>query len=105
MAKIIKKTISWTASTASDVVSHKVYTAKEVDGVSYNSPNVEVPMPDTQIILPDAFPSGTFGEDTNYLIGITAVDDVGNESDMVEVSAPFDFIAPDAPTGVTVSDL
>lgn len=104
MAIVKKKRISWTPSGDADVVSHRIF-AKEVSTPinpevdSY----VEVLITDPQeIIAPDGFPSGTFAGDTNYTIGMVAVDDVGNLSDVVEISVPFDFIAPSVPTNLAV---
>jgi predicted transcriptional regulator len=99
-----QKRIRWTASIAADVVAHRVYVAKDPDMPTYSSLHVEVAMPKTEVLAPNDFPAGTFSEDVVYNIGITAVDDVGNESNMEVASSPFDFIAPDAPTNVIIED-
>ena len=105
MSKVITKNVTWTASTSPDVVAHKVYWCPEAEDLGYESDNVLVVMPKTNLVLPDealSFPV----EEGNFKIGITAVDDVGNESDMAElVSLPFDFAAPDAPTNLAVEDV
>lgn len=103
MAKVIPRTIKWDPSAAADVVAYRVYVAKDPMQPDYDSPRAEVA--GTEIIAPDGFPQGTFDEDTLYNIGVSAVDDIGNESDITVVSAPFDFVAPDAPTNVRVAPL
>lgn len=105
MAKINPKRLTWDPPLPeSDVVGHRVYVAKEGETLDYNSLSALVDMPMLEIILPDQFPNFPLA-DANYNIGIAAVDDVGNESDMTLVSVPFDFAAPAAPTGVRVMDL
>jgi len=107
MAIVKKKKISWTPAGDADIVAHRVYAVES--GIVINpevTPYVEVLITDPQeIIAPDGFPAGTFSGDTNYTIGMVAVDDVGNLSDVVEISSPFDFIAPSAPTNLVVAAL
>ena len=105
MAKIIKKKVSWTASTASDVEGYKVYWSTEANGEpDYDADNVEVSA--TQVIFPDDTPTFPVAEEGNYILGVAAVDDVGNESDMAVTSpVPFDFNAPDAPSNVIVENI
>lgn len=102
MAKIKPKTISWNPSESDDVAGYRVY-HKPADGnpFDYGDPFVETPA--NEITAPDDFPEGAFSAETEYLIGVSAVDDMGNESDIAEVSSPFDFIPPEPPTGLSVS--
>lgn len=51
----------------------------------------------TEIVLPDEWPEFPLERGT-YHIGITARDEVGNESDPLLSSAPFKFTAPPAPS-------
>lgn len=103
MAVVKKKKITWIADPDSkDIVSHNVYCDKATQDLDYNSTYVNVAMPKTEVILPDEFPPGFFDADTNYKVGISAIDDVGNESSIVSVQAPFDFVAPGAPSGIKV---
>lgn len=44
--------------------------------------------------------SGMSGVDEEYLFGLAAIDDVGNESDTWTGQHPVDFIAPSVPTNV-----
>ena len=103
--RTIKKRIRWDPSLAADVAVYRVYVEKEPTAVGYDSQYIEVTAPTTQVVVPDDFPAGTFSEDTLYNMGISALDDLGNESDITPVSAPFDFVAPDAPTNIIVEDL
>ncbi len=106
MSDVKKKRIRWTAANDSDIVAHRLIVAPEgVELTKDTTPMIEVAMPTTQVIAPDDFPEGTFGEDTNYRIGIFSVDDVGNTSDIAMVTSPFDFIAPGAPTDVIVENV
>lgn len=101
MAKVKNYTITWTKSTATDVVGYKVYYVPETDVLDYGSPNVAVGDVDTVTIPADVpdFPL----IDGVYKIGLSSVDDVGNESDIIEKTVPFDLVAPDAPTNLEVA--
>lgn len=102
MARTASKTISWNPSSSPDVQSYRVY-YKPDDGsaVQYNDPYIETQ--DSQVIAPDDFPSGAFNTDGDYRIGIGALDDMGNESDITEITHPFDLTPPDPVTGLAVS--
>ena len=103
MAKISKRRISWDASASADVTGYKVYWSAVADGdPDYSSPSVGTTSP--ELTIPDDAP-GFPMEEADYVIGITAVDDVGNESDMVTATAPFDFLAPDAVSNVVISSI
>jgi hypothetical protein len=41
----------------------------------------------------------------NLELGITAVNQAGNESDITKISAYFDFTVPEAPKSLMVEDL
>ena len=107
MSKVKKKKIRWTPAGDSDIVAHRVFVAHEGDEIdTARNIYVEVPIGDEQsVILPDDFPPGTFADEGNYIVGICAVDDVGNEGDLALVASPFDFIAPGAPTDLIVENL
>ena len=49
-----------------------------------------------EVVLPEQVPSFPIVKGSIEL-GITAVNEIGNESDMMIVAAPFHFSAPDAP--------
>jgi hypothetical protein len=94
MAKIRKRKIRWNASASPGVIGYKVYWAVDT-GVSYDSDFADVGNV-TEIVLPDAIPSfPVFRGDIQ--LGITAVTEMGNESEMMTTSAPFEFMAPDPP--------
>jgi len=102
MAKIIGKKIKWVASSAADLVAHNLYVCKDTETLTYDTQHVTVNMPAVEYILPGIFSITTEG---TFKIGLTAVDDMGNESDMVNIASPFDFIAPSAPSGLQVINL
>ena len=105
MAIIKKKTITWDASPDPDVVAHHIYVEPADQELQQGiSPHARVDMPTLAMVAPDEFPPDTFLEDMDYKIGISAIDDVGNESDMVILEHPFDFVAPAAPSNIQVSD-
>ncbi len=102
MAKIRKRRIRWDASSSTDTVSFKVYWA--VGGkVNYDSDCVKVGMC-KEIILPDAIPSFPVTQG-KIEIGVTAVNEIGNESDMVTLSVPFQFSVPESPKNLVMENL
>ena len=81
------------------MIGYKLYWAVG-GGVSYNSDFSEVGNV-TEVILPDDIPS--FPLVTGDIeLGVTAVNNTGNESDITKFSAPFDFAMPKAPTELMV---
>lgn len=102
MAKIVKRSISFGASSAPDIAGYKLYWSVG-SPVDYTSTNADIGNK-TTVIIPDDVPSFPLVE-AQVNIGITAIDDIGNESDMVTATAPFDFDAPDAPTNLVVGTL
>lgn len=103
MANIKKTQISWTKSGSTDVVGYKIYYVPEGEILNYSSLNVSVGDVD-HVTIPDDVPGFPL-IDGNYQIGLTAVDDVGNESDFIIKTVPFDLVAPDAPTNLEVTVL
>lgn len=102
MAKIVKRKIRWVSSQASDVVGYKVYYVVGGGAIDYAStPFKEVNSNISQLVVPDDLPE-LANVDSDVTIGVAAVDDIGNESDVTEVTVPFDFAAPDVPTGLVV---
>ena len=102
MAKFRKKKITWDSVDGSDVANYKLYWAVG-GGVDYNSDCAEVGNV-TEVMLPDDVPSFPHVA-ADMEIGVTAVSDKGNESDMSVFSAPFDFTAPPAPQNLMVADV
>jgi len=99
LVSIRKRSVRWNASTAPSVTGYKVYWAVG-GGVNYDSDFAEVGNV-TKVILPDDIPSFPILAG-DIELGVVAVNQIGNESDMAKLSGPFDFSAPDAPTGLTV---
>ena len=101
MAKVKTKKLTWTDSTAQDVVGYNVYWNREADG-NPDYTDTPVSVTGTGVFIPDDIPSFPL-EDISFIFGVSAIDDAGNESDIALTGAvPLDFIAPDAPTNVSV---
>jgi hypothetical protein len=94
MAKVKKRRLLWEPSTSSNVIGYKLYWA-EKGHVSYDSPCAMIGNV-TEIILPDQVPSFPVVKGSVEL-GITAFNEIGNESDMTVFPAPFQFSVPEAP--------
>lgn len=99
MAKIKKRKLRWKTSASPGVVGYKLYWAEE-GHVNYDSEsamlgNVE------EIVLPDGIPSFPLVKGAIEL-GITAVNEIGNESHMTKVTFPFQFSVPDPPENLTL---
>lgn len=94
MAKIKKRKLQWTASQSPQVVAYKLYWAQG-EKVGYESPNASLGNV-TEVVLPDDVED--FKPEAGPVeFGVTAVDELGNESDLVTVAAPHQFNAPQAP--------
>ena len=102
MGKLRKRRVRWNAARSGDVVGYRLYW-KVGQGVNYDSDFAEVG-DRTEVILPDDIPS--FPLVTAEMdLGVTAVSNKGNESDMVRFSAPFEFTVPDAPTDLSIETI
>lgn len=91
----------WGASTDPDVIDYLVRWAIPPGTINYNpelNPGLNIGKV-TQVSLPL---SGMPNIDGQLTIGITARDDVGNESDPAEGTFPFDFQPPAPPTSLVV---
>jgi hypothetical protein len=87
----MKKRVQWNPSPTQDIACHRLYWAlgKSVD---YDSDFIEV-ADDTEVILPDDTPC--FPLVSGFVeLGITAVDQAGNESDMTRRYVFVDFASP-----------
>ena len=94
MAKMKKRRLSWKASNSSQVVGYKLYWSVG-GGVGYHSSCVGLKNV-TEIVLPDDVASFTPANGP-IEFGITAIDELGNESDMATLFAPYQFSVPEAP--------
>lgn len=99
MAKIKKRNLCWTASDSSQVVGYKLYWSE--DSVPDYDSNCEMLGNVTEIILPDDV--AAFKPKSGPItFGVTAVDELGNESDMVTLAAPYQFNVPKAPADLHI---
>lgn len=99
VAKIKKRQLRWTASESPQTVGYKMYWA-ENEKVSYDSQCVKVGNV-TTIVLPDDVEA--FRPQNGPIeFGIAAVDELGNESDLITISAPYQFSAPQAPEEIWI---
>ena len=108
MALIKDVFLDFNPSDSPDVVGHNLYVTlapAPVDAVDangdYTAQSFDIGM-DSHVDLNDipGFPTA----DGVYNLGITAVDDVGNESSMLVVpDVPLDFTAPNPPTSASIS--
>jgi len=102
MSLIRTKTVKWDKPSSSEVIAHYVYVHRGEGRINYTDPRVRVLMPECEVKLPGSFPVETFQPGITYKIGVSAADEQDNESDIVEVDYPFDFVPPDPPTGLKV---
>jgi hypothetical protein len=100
--------LKFNPSDSPDVKSYRLYVVeapadvKEIDGATgkYKAPFFNIGL-NTNVDLNGiaGFPT----KDAVYNLGVTALDDVGNESEMMAVNdVPLDFAAPNPVSGLTV---
>jgi len=101
MGKIKQKKLRWEPAAGEESAKYKLYWS-ENGTLDYTSSFAEVGAV-TQVILPDDIPS--FPRVAGSLeLGIAAVNQAGNESDITKISAYFDFTVPEAPKSLVVED-
>jgi hypothetical protein len=98
MAKLASNKIGWNRSSAADVVGYRLRIKAAPGAVDYSDPAVDVGNVDSfDFALAPEFS----GFDDVFNVGVTAVDDGGNESDISRLDAfPLDLVPPDAPTNL-----
>lgn len=102
MSKIKKRRFRWESSHSSQVVGYKLYWS-EWGGVGYDSECAELGNV-TQVVLPDEVVS--FRPANGPVeFGLTAVDELGNESDMTILYAPYQFSVPEAPANLKIETM
>ena len=102
MAKIKKRKLSWMASGSSQVVGYKLYWSDN-GTVDYDS-KCEILGNVTEIVLPDDVKS--FKPNGGAVrFGVTAVDELENESDMITLKAPYQFRIPEPPDDLYLQKL
>ena len=94
MPKLKPRMLRWRASDSAQVAFYKLYWAEQ-GGVGYDSDHAVVGNV-TEVILPDGVEAFTPGNGP-VEFGLTAVDELGNESDMVRLNAPYQFSVPSPP--------
>ena len=102
MAKLKRRRLSWRPSGSPQVVGYKLYWSQG-DEVTYDSQSAPLGNV-TAVILPDDIVSFKPGNGS-LEIGLTAVDELGNESDMITVSAPYQFSVPEIPSGLKIESV
>ena len=102
MAKIRKRKLKWIASNSSQIVGYKLYWS-ENGAVNYDSRCVSLGNV-TEIVLPDDVDSFRPGGGP-VEFAITAVDELGNESDMITLRAPYQFNVPKTPQDLYLQKL
>jgi hypothetical protein len=95
MAKLKARVLRWRASESAQVAFYKLYWSEQ-GGVDYDSDHAIVGNV-TEVLLPDDVEDFRPGHGP-IEFGLTAVDEVGNESDMVRLKAPYQFTVPSAPS-------
>jgi len=100
MAKVKDVTLSFPGSGSADVVGYKLYIVPVPEVIDYDSPSFDLGNV-TSIDL-STLP-GMTSQDGVYNLGLTAVDDAGNESSFSLINdVPLDFAAPDPPGEITI---
>lgn len=101
VGKIRQKKIRWEASPTSGISKYKLYWSTDGE-LDYSSPSLELGN-SNEIILPDGVPSFPLVKGP-LALGISAVNDAGNESDIAKLTAEFNFVVPDAPRNLKIED-
>ena len=101
VGKIIPKRVRWDPSTSADV-RYRIYWST-TGAVDYDSEYADVGSA-TEVTLPDDIPSFPLisGE---IELGISAVSQARNESEITKATVHVDFAVPEAPTNLRVDDL
>ena len=101
------RTLKFRASDSPDVVKYKLYVSEVPEEVGYDSESVDLdnqPDADNYIVVNLAELSIMTTKDGIYNLGVTAVDDAGNESSMSKAAdVPLDFVAPNPPGALELS--
>jgi Tfp pilus assembly protein PilZ len=102
MGKIRKKKVRWEPSGSDDVAKYRLYWSKYGE-VTYDSESAEIGTV-TEVVLPDDVPSFPLVAGDMHL-GISAINEAGNESDLTKLTAYFNFVVPEPPQNLEVEDL
>ena len=100
MARVKSTKISFQPSDSPDVVDYLLYVSPEDVPVDYDAPVWSIGL-DPEVDLADL--PGMTTMDGVYNIGITALDDAGNESSMsIAEGVALDFLAPNPPGAISI---
>jgi hypothetical protein len=102
MGKVKQKRVRWNPSPSEGLLSYRLYWSLD-DCVDYASDHADLGLV-TDVVLPDDIPSFPWVSGQVEL-GITAVNQGGNESDMTKIKTSLDFVVPHPPMGLVVEDL
>ena len=107
MAIVKNVTLKFPASPSADVVGYKLYVEPDPTIVTHSSPScmLDNATPDGEGYVSNEFCNLDLGHmyDGIYNLGISAVDDVGNESSLSTLDGvALDFVAPDPPGPIVI---
>ena len=100
MPKLKSMILKFQVSGSPDVVTYKMYIEPDGSEVTYDSPSYDIGKNEVDGFIETDLSNveGISTLDGVYNIGVTAVDDAGNESSMSKLdSVSLDFLAPDPP--------
>jgi Tfp pilus assembly protein PilZ len=101
VGKVKKKRLIWDRSLSEKVTKYRVYWSKD-GGIGYDSDYAEVGDV-SQVILPDDIPS--FPLVANEMeLGVSAITEAGNESEIAKIIVPVDFTVPEQPRNLKLED-
>jgi hypothetical protein len=95
MAKVKTVTLTFDESDLTDIVEFRVF--YDVNAINDKSPYISVPVVAGQTAYEIELPTAVPVTDGSWTLGVIAVDDAGNESDMDTITRFFDFIPPAKP--------
>jgi hypothetical protein len=101
MAKIKQRKVRWEPSSTADIIKYRLYWS--IGGsVDYYSDHADVGNV-TEINLPNDIPLFplTLGR---FELGISAINEAGNESELTKTTVQVDFTVPEAPKNLRVDD-
>ncbi len=102
MGKIRQKKIRWEASPTPGIATYKLYWSTDTT-IDYSSPSIQVGKVN-EIVLPEGVPSFPLIKGP-IALGVSAVNEGGNESDITKMTADFNFVVPDAPKNFKIEDI
>lgn len=98
--KVVTRKVQWNPVTVPDLKGYNLYYASGSAVLDHNAPFVYVGNV-TEVVITDVIPAA-INWNGDYTLGVSAVDNVGNESNIAAGTSFFDFQAPPSPTGFTI---